>query len=122
MKTITIKQPWANLIVMGLKDVENRTWKTNYRGRVLVHASAVPNVSELCKWEEELGIVPKCAIVGSVEIVDCVRDYPSKWAIDGCWHWVLKNPILFEKPIRGVRGKLSFWDYNGELPEELANS
>lgn len=38
MKAITIKQPWASLIVSGLKDIENRTWKTNFRGRVLIHA------------------------------------------------------------------------------------
>ena len=35
MKAITIKQPWASLIVHGIKDIENRTWRTNYRGRVL---------------------------------------------------------------------------------------
>jgi hypothetical protein len=40
MKTLTIKQPWASLIVEGLKDIENRTWATKFRGRVLVHAAA----------------------------------------------------------------------------------
>ena len=40
MKAITIKQPFASLIVEGIKDIENRTWKTNLRGRVLIHASA----------------------------------------------------------------------------------
>ena len=40
MKTITIKQPWAQFIAEGIKDIENRTWKTNFRGRVLIHASA----------------------------------------------------------------------------------
>ena len=38
MKAITIKQPWASLIVEGIKDIENRTWKTSFRGRVLIHA------------------------------------------------------------------------------------
>jgi hypothetical protein len=42
MKAITIKQPWAFLIVEGVKDIENRTWKTNFRGRVLIHASKTP--------------------------------------------------------------------------------
>ena len=42
MKTITIKQPWSSLVVEGIKDVENRTCKTNFRGRVLVHAAAKP--------------------------------------------------------------------------------
>lgn len=39
MKTITIKQPWAWLIASGIKDIENRTWPTKFRGRVLIHAS-----------------------------------------------------------------------------------
>ena len=40
MKAISIKQPWASLIAYGIKDIENRTWRTNYRGRVLIHAGA----------------------------------------------------------------------------------
>jgi hypothetical protein len=39
MKVISIRQPWASLIVIGAKDVENRTWPTRYRGPVLIHAS-----------------------------------------------------------------------------------
>lgn len=39
MKAITIKQPWASLIVHGIKDIENRTWLTHFRGRVLIHAA-----------------------------------------------------------------------------------
>ena len=45
MKAISIKQPWASLIVEGLKDIENRTWKCpeKYIGqRVLIHSSARP--------------------------------------------------------------------------------
>ena len=42
MKAVTEKQPWASLIVEGIKDIENRTWKTNFSGRILVHAAAKP--------------------------------------------------------------------------------
>ena len=38
MKALSVRQPWAELIVAGLKDVENRTWRTDYRGPVLIHA------------------------------------------------------------------------------------
>ena len=73
-------------------------------------------------------------IIGSVEIVDCVINHPSIWAepsnevykdpqiygdnkIDSAvWNWVLANPILFDKPILNVKGKLGFWDY--ELSDE----
>ena len=34
MKTLTIKQPWATLIAMGIKDIENRTWPTKFRGTI----------------------------------------------------------------------------------------
>lgn len=127
MKAITIKQPWASLIVAGLKDIENRSWKTNFRGRVLIHAGKAR--------EKQFGIpkklfaddavysvidskeLPQGAIIGSVEIVDCVKNHPSLWAIEGDWNWVLANPVMFPQPITGVKGKLSFWDYDGELPQ-----
>ena len=132
MKAITIKQPWASLIATGLKDIENRSWKTNYRGRVLIHAAASPvkeglaalnnkQLFELMKrenWETEFENLPNGAIVGSVEIVDCVQNHPSKWAQEGFWHWVLANPVLFPEPITGVKGKLSFWEYDGDLPQQ----
>lgn len=166
MKAITIKQPWASLIVEGIKDIENRTWPCpeKYIGkRVLVHASqswtkssaeiclSIPHVKEAI---ERLGMIHKyddesigykgysfsgltCgAIIGSVEIVDCVVNHSSIWAeksldcndcpdvgacCDGkCPHiihnWVLANPIKFPEPIP-YKGKLSFWEYEGELPE-----
>lgn len=155
MKTITIKQPWASLICkaryythkLGVKDIENRTWPTNFRGRVLVHASAKPamhykNLSlielyrigmtdemiiESHRNEIELSTCLRLngAIIGSVEIVDCVNNHPSIWAeksnINGdlmpvVYNWVLANPILFPEPIP-AKGKLSFWDFPGILAE-----
>lgn len=40
MKTLSVRQPWASLLVSGLKDIENRTWVSNYKGRILIHASS----------------------------------------------------------------------------------
>lgn len=131
MKAITIKQPWASLIAAGLKDIENRSWKTNYRGRVLIHAAASPVKEGLAalnnkqlfdlmqreNWEKEFENLPNGAIVGSVEIVDCVQNHPSLWAEKGVWNWVLANQVMFPEPITGVKGKLSLWDYDGELPQ-----
>jgi hypothetical protein len=37
MKVISIRQPWAELIVRGKKDIENRTWNTCYRGPLAIH-------------------------------------------------------------------------------------
>ena len=138
MKAISIKQPWAYLIAAGIKDIENRTWKCpqKYIGeRVLIHASAKPakidfeingqatvmeiQLSSALNKCDENGLFS--AIIGSVEIVDCVINHSSIWAektnlpeqlSNECiWNWVLANPILFDEPITNVKGKLGFWDY-----------
>ena len=95
MRAITIKQPWASLIVEGIKDIENRTWPCpkKYIGkRVLIHASQKPLrpvklfnsmqkdvIKRAGLWET--CVFPECgSIIGSVEIVDCVINHPSIWA------------------------------------------
>ena len=135
-KCISIKQPFANLICSGIKDIENRTWKTNFRGRVLVHASAKPIIFKSVKniytiaqlesmtIEQRMLVISNSfqnsAIIGSVEIVDCVINHESIWAektdpfleSQGYirYNWVLANPVLFAKPIP-AKGKLSFWEH-----------
>lgn len=144
MKAITIKQPWASLICSGIKDIENRTWATKFRGRILVHAAAskIKYFSALDFFGEErnkvikekTGYVPTLpisSIIGSVEVVDCVINHESIWAEKTpmaylgkltiecqapIYNWVLANPILFPEPIP-AKGKLSFWDYPGILAE-----
>ena len=133
MKTISIKQPWASLIAHGIKDIENRTWKCpkKYIGqRVLIHASKKPAdfwdssqeiseridkfLSEISKSGTNWSRYPFGAIIGSVVISDCVQNHPSVWAEKGCWNWVLKDAVLFDKSINDVKGKLNFWEYNKE--------
>ena len=134
MKVLTVKQPWGILICAGIKDIENRTWKLpeKYRGeRVLIHASEDRKLNlmhlssdQYIDFLNKIDIStlkpcdqwPRSAIIGSVEIVDCVINHPSVWAEKGVYNWVLANPILFEKPILNVKGKLGFWNY--DLPEE----
>ena len=60
---------------------------------------------------------PTSAIIGSVEIVDCIQNSDSIWAEPDCWHWILKDPVLFEKPILNVKGKLSF--FIPQLPQDV---
>lgn len=133
MKAITIKQPWASLIVHGIKDIENRTWRTNFRGRVLIHSSgsygkkfkvnltdeqakeAFTTIAKECMF----GCLPFGSIIGSIEIVDCVQNHPSIWADKGVYNWVLANPVLFKKPIP-AKGRLSFWEYDN-LSEDARN-
>ena len=109
MKTLSVKNPWAYLICSGAKDIENRLWQTHYRGRILVHAGA--------RWDKtgpslDILVNPPCsAIIGSVEISDCIQNSTSIWAAPGLWHWVLKNPVLFDKPLLNVKGNLSLWEF-----------
>lgn len=126
-KVISIKQPWTWLIGFGLKDIENRTWKTNFRGRILIHASATyaglrnPNsIFTMEQWysltaNQQTDLITrkmnKSAIIGSIEIVDCVKNHTSIWAEKDVYNWVLSNPILFKEPILNVKGKLGLWNY-----------
>jgi hypothetical protein len=107
MKTFSIKNPWAYLICSGEKDIENRSWPTSYRGKILVHVPAkIDTVGP-----PMIFLPPAQSIIGYVEIAGCVRDSRSKWAEPGLWHWVLKNPFLFDSPILNVKGALSFWEF-----------
>lgn len=127
MKALSIKQPWSGLIAAGLKDIENRSWKINFRGRVLIHASASlahKNIQMLLTRDQsealhEFRLDAKhlissetSAIIGEVDIVDCVMNHKSIWAEQSGYHWVLANPVQYEQPILQVNGSLSLWEYN----------
>ena len=111
MKALSIRQPWAWLIIHAGKDVENRSWKTKFRGRFLIHASKtidrpaydhyslfydLPDITDL-----ETG-----GIVGQSEIIDCVTDSDSDW-FSGPYGFVLQNskPLIFSP----CRGRLYFF-------------
>lgn len=123
MKALSIRQPWAWLIIHGGKDIENRDWPTNYRGRVLVHASKGMTKNE---WSDawdfahgsgaspkavEAGVnfhnIERGGIIGSVEIVDCVQFHHSRWFM-GRYGFVLANPQ--PQPFRPFKGMLGFFD------------
>ncbi len=132
-KALTIKNPWADLIAADIKDVENRSRRTHYRGTVLIHSSKQidsrwPNPFTLFT-PEQIQAIPSekisrivhandlkfSSIIGQVDIVDCIQDSKSIWAIPGQWHWVLKNAIMYAKPVPNVKGQLGLWNYKGEL-------
>lgn len=132
MKALSIIQPWASLIAVGIKDIENRTWRTNYRGEFLIHSSA-KRLSE--GWEalteeqkaaavklikpfgtvNDVKLLPVSAIIGKATLADCVQNHPSVWAEKGVWNWVLKDVVLFDRPILSVKGKLGFWEFDDSL-------
>lgn len=166
MKTISIRQPFASLICRGIKTIENRSWKTNYRGKLLIHASGKPiawpsfdflphgfvknykkyydtsvktmpkEYANFINWIEELSNfyhlenpsfnqpddlkdrskrfgfpLPAQSIIGEVELVDIVLNSKDLFAFPNCYHLIMANPVLYDKPILNVMGKLNLWEY-----------
>ncbi len=123
MKAISIRQPWAWLIMNGGKDIENRDWPTSVRGRVLVHASkgmtryeyedALMTTASVCGGIEEAPSLPafedlqRGGILGTVEIVDCVTASTSRWFF-GRYGFVLRNPR--PQPFIPYKGMLGFFE------------
>lgn len=120
MKVISISQPFANLIVRGVKNIENFAYKTKYRGKVLIYA----NCKKLPK--NSSGIINKygpeffqefinqyyfCnlqdfddfdygAIVGYATLTDVKENIDSPWALQDCYNFVFEDAYFFEKPIK----------------------
>jgi hypothetical protein len=95
-RAISIKQPFVEEILRGIKKYEYRSRATKIRGRVFLYASLKPR--EDGNWKR-LKMKPEDAptgmIVGSVEIVDCV--YFEK---DDCYGYKLKNPKRYKKHLK----------------------
>ena len=117
MKALSLKQPYAELILQGRKKIELRRWNTNFRGRFLIHASKIPDKKAMKEFRFDN--LPLGCIVGKAKIINVKRyksekelnkDKPlhlgsSKWGTHG---FILDNV----KRIKHIpcKGKLGFWD------------
>jgi hypothetical protein len=136
MKVLSIQQPFATLILTGWKQWETRSWPTDHRGPLLIHAAR--GTSEFAKWVSEDAFIrkilrmegypridrlPKGAIIGQVQViatlpVALVDRFPGEVdTIAGFWNqewhaWQLDRPQLLRQPIQ-IAGKPGLWDYNG---------
>ena len=126
MKVLTIKQPWATLIMQGDKRFEFRSWQTKYRGDLLIHAGlGVDNeaMKRLAKYlPDEL---PKGEIIGKVKLIDCIKmspEFKEKLLEENSdiyknsvfkenYGWQISDVEKFDNPIK-VKGHLSLWEYN----------
>lgn len=129
MKAITIKQPWATLIAEGYKEYEFRTWKTKYRGDILIHAGKGTDKKAMERFKNLNLEYPVGQIIAKAAITDCIyvdeefaqklfkkdpvvyRGLIDKGDWDG-YGFKLENVEKIE-PIE-VNGKLSLWDYDYE--------
>lgn len=125
MKAISIRQPWAWLIINAGKDIENRDWPTRLRGRVLVHAAKgmthdeYESAIDTARYAGESRPFPpgltlpafnkidRGGVFGSVEIFDCVTESDSPWFF-GRYGFALRDP----KPLAFMpfKGALGFFD------------
>lgn len=145
LKALSLWQPWAWALIHAGKDVENRPWRTNYRGRLYIHAAKrkptddelwsflelfeganrerchriVPNVSSAMEYLRSVCWLG--GMVGHVDLVDCVRSSGSPWGADDQWHWKIANPVAIPfVPYRGRQGLFNIdWRYVGIEGETL---
>jgi len=123
---LSIRQPWAWMILHAGKDIENRDWPTKVRGRFLIHASNGMTKDEYRNGQDTLANVDplrllppfdslaRGGIVGSVELVDCVTESESEWFF-GPHGFLLRDP----KPMQfePCKGRLGFFNV---VPQEGA--
>lgn len=102
-KAISLKQPWANLVVNGKKTIETRKWTTSYRGDLVICSSQKPDnppagyalcIAELYHIEPMKKKHEKKA---------CIKVYP------GAYSWFLRN-IRLINPIVPIKGRLGIFD------------
>ena len=130
---LSLLQPWASLVVMGFKTIETRSWRTPYRGPLLIHASlgrkgkVLASERPFSKYIADFDALPFGAIIGQVQLDEIVPvellfysdaqlatltleekafgDYTK-----GRYAWLLSEPVLFDEPIP-VKGGLGIWKY-----------
>ena len=124
MKVLTIKEPWASLIIEGYKKYEFRSWKTNYRGKILIHAGMTIEKDMLKRFKDYKFTCNPGYIIGEATLVDCIlvdeKFNEELKKIDpvvygrnnhvNMYAWKLENVIKYNHLVP-VKGKLGLWNY-----------
>ena len=130
MKVLSLQEPYATFIKEGIKKVETRSWKTNYRGKILIHASKSNEFFKNIVDKKVLDLAEKFEmnygkIICEVNLVDCIymsEDYVEKMKKEdslqyslglykvGRYAWVLEDVKVLDNPI-DAKGKLNLWEY-----------
>ncbi len=122
MKALSLKQPWAELILQGRKKIELRKWNTNFRGEFLIHTSKIPDKKNMKKFGfKEL---PNGFIVGRARLIKVKKYDDAKEFIKdknlhlatrdwGKYGFVLNNTKRI-KPV-SAKGQLNFWESEREI-------
>lgn len=122
MKCLSLKQPFAELLVLGKKTIELRVWNTNFRGEFLVHASKKPDAAACASMGFYLALLTRGAIIGKAFLYG-VREYNSRDEfmadrdkhlateayVSSKYGFLIKDAVRFEVPIP-MRGQLNFFN------------
>lgn len=129
MRVLSIIEPYATLIKDKKKVIETRSWKTNYRGEIYIHASSTKISKEWWKNSKinidnlslNFGyIICKCKLVDCIYmtkeyIEDIKNNHPQEYLYgdykEGRYSWILEDIIPLDVPIK-AKGKLGIWLYN----------
>jgi ASCH domain-containing protein len=115
-----MRQPFAELVLLGKKTIELRTWNTKFRGEFLIHAGWNFEEAACRKFNIDPYTLTRGAIVGKAYLYD-VKEYktPEEFDADkekhladvsyGKYGFLIKNPVRFEKPIP-MKGQLNFFE------------
>lgn len=111
---ISVRQPWASLLVSNSKTIETRTWATKRTGLVGIHAGLkIDHYGPLHRFPNA-SLLPIGAVIGTVELIECrpMRPADSEAALceyrEGLFAWITTNGNFFDKPIP-MKGRLGFW-------------
>ena len=134
MKAITIKQPFASLIAAGIKEYEFRTWKTKYRGEILIHAGKGVDRKAMEKFAKYNLDYPCGCIIAKVNLADCIKVDENFRKIlqeknKEVYHSIIKHTewegYAFQidnveklEPIP-VNGQLGIWEYVSHEGEKI---
>lgn len=129
MKVLTIRQPWATLIIQQNKRFEFRSWKTDYRGEILIHAGQTIDKEAMERLKKYLpDTTPTGKILGKVKLIDCIKTTPEfrdelkkenkdiyqQSMFKEEYAWQLELIEKFDKPI-DIKGKLGLWNYEDNI-------
>lgn len=118
MRALSIRQPWAELILSGRKTIETRSWRTSWRGLIAIHAGWVIDEAMCARYDLDPQALAHGGLIGTVEVVDVFafsaqtwRDLRDRHCVPdddpaGRAGWSLANPRRFSAtlPLRGLPG------------------
>ncbi len=136
MKVISIKEPFATLITNGIKRIETRSWKTNYRGELFIHASGKSLAKEFLTNDFVVDLIKDMNmnygnIICRCNLVDCVymdekflefiKQSPIEYNLGeyklGRYAWLLEDI----EPINPIpaKGQLNIWNFDGKYEYKI---